>query len=129
MPTREEMLGVTTVFSCSGVNKRRFLEHVEAHPATYATWSRRGGEWCQQTADKEEHLRSPFLQEEFERAVDAGVIPADEVTSNLCGTWSALSDAGEATNLNLVHQSGVRCLHRHEKSLPSHRRWHRRVSP
>lgn len=25
----------------------------------------------------------------------------------MCGTWSALSDAGEATNLNLVHQAGV----------------------
>lgn len=106
-PSRDDMLGVTTVFSASGVQRDDFLEYTEAHPATYATWSRRGGEWCQQTADKEEQLRSPFLQEEFERALDDGVIPHNATTRDMCGTWSALSDAGEATNLNLVHQSGV----------------------
>jgi len=104
---RRERMGVTTVFSCAGVDKDRFLEYTEANPATYKTWSRRGGEWCQQTADKEEELRSPFLQEEFERAVAAGVIPQTPANMDLGGSWSALSDAGEATNLNLVHQPGV----------------------
>lgn len=33
-------LGMTTVFSCAGVDKERFLAHVEAHPATYKNWSR-----------------------------------------------------------------------------------------
>lgn len=107
VPERRDMLGVTSVFSCSGVNKERFLEYTESHPATYKTWSRRGGEWCQQTAEKEEHLRSPFLQEEFERALEDGAIPSNPITRDMCGTWSALSEAGEATNLNLVHQVGV----------------------
>ena len=107
VPERRDMLGVTTVFSCSGVNKERFLEYTESHPATYKTWSRRGGEWCQQTAEKEEHLRSPFLQEEFERALEDGAIPSNPITRDMCGTWSALSVAGEATNLNLVHQVRV----------------------
>ena len=107
VPERRDMLGVTSVFSCSGVNKERFLEYTESHPATYKTWSRRGGEWCQQTAEKEEHLRSPFLQQEFERALEDGAIPSNPITRDMCGTWSALSEAGEATNLNLVHQVGV----------------------
>lgn len=107
VPERRDMLGVTSVFSCSGVNKERFLEYTESHPATYKTWSRRGGEWCQQTAEKEENLRSPFLQQEFERALEDGAIPSNPITRDMCGTWSALSEAGEATNLNLVHQVGV----------------------
>jgi len=104
---RGDRMGVTTVFSASGVNKERFLEYTESNPATYKTWSRRGGEWCQQTANKEEELRSPFLQEEFEQAVAAGVIPKTPANMDLGGSWSALSNAGEATNLNLVHQPGV----------------------
>jgi len=104
---RRERMGVSTVFSCSGVDKQAFIDYTETNPATYKTWSRRGGEWCQQTADKEEHLRSPFLQEEFEKAIAAGVIPATPSNMDLGGSWSALSDAGEATNLNLVHQPGV----------------------
>jgi hypothetical protein len=34
-------------------------------------------------------------------------VPANPTTNDMCGTWSALSDAGEATNLNLVHQPDV----------------------
>ena len=93
---RRERMGVSTVFSCSGVDKQAFIDYTETNPATYKTWSRRGGEWCQQTADKEEHLRSPFLQEEFEKAIAAGVIPATPSNMDLGGSWSALSDAGEA---------------------------------
>jgi hypothetical protein len=52
-------------------------------------------------------LRSPFLQQEFERALEDGAIPSNPITRDMCGTWSALSEAGEATNLNLVHQVGV----------------------
>jgi hypothetical protein len=37
-----------------------------------------------------------------------GVIPADR-TQNLGGSWSALTAAGEATNLNIVHLSNIDC--------------------
>ncbi len=36
---KDEMLGVTVMFSCAGVDRERFLEHVREHPSTYADWS------------------------------------------------------------------------------------------
>ena len=39
------------------------------------------------------------------QASQAGVIPEDKI-GNFGGSWSALSDAGEATNPNLVHKKG-----------------------
>ena len=33
------MMGVTTVFSCSGVDKEKFLQYTREHQATYADWN------------------------------------------------------------------------------------------
>jgi ribulose 1,5-bisphosphate synthetase/thiazole synthase len=98
---KDKMLGMTTVFNASGVDKDRFLEYTETHPATYADWSRT---WQQQTTGKEEVLRSPYLDKEFDQARALGVIPQD--STNLGGSWSSLTEAGEANNLNLVHMYG-----------------------
>ncbi|MEO2168379.1 MAG: FAD-dependent oxidoreductase, partial [bacterium] len=68
---------------------------------TYKDWRRT---WEQETTGKEDALPSPWLEENFEQARVMGVIPAG--TENLGGSWSALSEAGEATNLNLVHLKG-----------------------
>jgi hypothetical protein len=62
---REEMMGVTTVLNCSGVERSRFLEYTERNPATYRDWSRT---WKQETTGKEDDLRSPYLDMEFEEA-------------------------------------------------------------
>mmetsp|Transcript_82490 Transcript_82490/g.237188 ORF Transcript_82490/g.237188 Transcript_82490/m.237188 type:complete len:521 (-) Transcript_82490:216-1778(-) len=102
----QQSLGVTTVFNAANVNTEKFLEYTSKKPATYKDWSRT---WEQTTTGKEEELRSPYLDTEFDEAVKAGVIPADKLGS-LGGSWSALSKAGEATNLNLVHMSGVDSL-------------------
>jgi ribulose 1,5-bisphosphate synthetase/thiazole synthase len=99
---KDKMLGMTTVFNASGVDKDRFLEYTETHPATYADWSRT---WQQQTTGKEEVLRSPYLDKEFDQARALGVIPQD--STNLGGSWSSLTEAGEANNLNLVHMYGL----------------------
>eukprot|EP00457_Paulinella_chromatophora_P003134 gb/GEZN01003140.1/.p1 GENE.gb/GEZN01003140.1/~~gb/GEZN01003140.1/.p1 ORF type:complete len:581 (+),score=84.25 gb/GEZN01003140.1/:171-1913(+) len=101
---KEDRLGVTTVFNCSGVDKVKFLEHVNRNRRTYSDWSR--GEWKQTTAGKEELLHSPYLDQEFDKAVQDGILPSDVKIS---GSWSALSDAGEATNLNLVYMKGFDC--------------------
>ena len=98
---KDKMLGMTTVFNASGVDKQRFLDYTEAQPATYADWSRT---WQQQTTGKEEVLRSPYLDKEFDQARALGVIPQD--STNLGGSWSSLTDAGEANNLNLAHMYG-----------------------
>jgi ribulose 1,5-bisphosphate synthetase/thiazole synthase len=101
---KDKMLGVTTVFNASGVDKERFLRYTEEQPATYADWSRT---WDQETTGKEDALRSPYLDKEFDQARSLGVIPQD--TTNLGGSWSALTEAGEATNLNLAHMNSVDC--------------------
>eukprot|EP00913_Durusdinium_trenchii_P017417 g16373.t1 len=82
----DQSLGVTTVFNAVNVDVSKFKDYTD------------------RTAD--EHLKSPYLDREFEKAAAAGVIPQDKIGS-FGGSWSALSEAGEATNLNLVHKTGV----------------------
>jgi len=103
MVDKSQAMGVTSVFNAVGVKKDEFLKYTEDNSATYLDWSRT---WEQETDGKENHLKSPYLDKEFQAAAQDGVIPASEA-DNLGGTWSALSDAGEATNLNLVHQTRV----------------------
>ena len=100
----DEMMGVTVTFSCSGVDRRRFLDHVKEQAPTYKDWSTG---WRVETSGKEDDLFSPYLQEPFELARKAGLIPGD-VTS-IGGTWGRISDAGEATYLNLVYLRGFDC--------------------
>ncbi|CAF2035367.1 unnamed protein product [Rotaria magnacalcarata] len=100
---KDEMLGVSTIFSCSNINKERFLQYTEDNPATYADWS---GLWTQETSGKEDQLRTPYLDKEFQKAKDLGIIPK---TSPIGGSWSSLTDAGEATNLNLVYMTNYDC--------------------
>lgn len=104
---KADRMGMTTVFSAAGVDKERFLEHVKRNPRTYADWSKAGNpDWKQETTGKEDNLPSPWLDTEFDKAAADGVIDKD-VGYNMSGSWSALSEAGEATNLNLVHMSGA----------------------
>ncbi|KAL6066903.1 Invasion protein IbeA [Balamuthia mandrillaris] len=104
----EHMMSVTTVFNASNIDKQCFLEYTERNPATYKDWSR---EWEQETTGKEDALRSPYLDLEFVKAQEAGVMPSDAEQKKenvwIGGTWSSLTNAGEATNLNLVHMSQV----------------------
>ena len=81
-----------------------FIKYTEAQGTTYAAWS--SGEWKQETTGKENHLRSPFLQTEFDEAQADGTIPKD--AKGLGGSWSAVSD-GELGLLSAP-------------DLPSHRR-------
>jgi ribulose 1,5-bisphosphate synthetase/thiazole synthase len=79
----DEMLGVTVMFSCSGIHKDRFLEYVRTHPTKYADWT---NNWNIETTGKEDHLFSPYLEEPFKRARQDGVIP--ENIKSIGGTWS-----------------------------------------
>jgi len=102
---KDEMMGVTTVFNASGVDKKKFVKYTEENPATYQDWSRT---WEQETTGKEDSLRSPYLDVEFEKAREQGIIPVAD-TQDIGGSWSALTKAGEATNLNLAHMSNLDC--------------------
>lgn len=98
---KEEMMAVTVMFSCSGVNKQKFLEYVRENPMRYKDW---GKEWSIKTDGKEDDLFSPYLDKPFEKAREAGIIPPG--LKGIGGTWSGVSDSGDATYLNMVHMSG-----------------------
>jgi hypothetical protein len=101
---KNEMMGVTVMFSCVGVDRERFLEYVAEHPATYGDW---GQNWGIETTGKEDVLLTPYLAEPFARARQDGLIP-DNLTS-IGGTFGRLTAAGEATYLNMVYMFGYDC--------------------
>ena len=99
---KEEMIGASVMFSMSGVDKKRFIEHVRANPQTYSDWAY--GQWTVETTGKEDEMFSPFLKKPFEEARKAGLIP--ENLDTIAGTWGAIYDSGDLTYLNLVHLLG-----------------------
>lgn len=101
---RGAAMGVTVMFSCSGVDKGRFLDHVAASAPTYGDW---GKCWAVRTDGKEDDLFSPYLQEPFDRARADGLIP--ESMRSIGGTWGRVTDAGEVTSLNVVVMAGYDC--------------------
>lgn len=98
---KDEMMGVTILFSCSGINVDKFLEYTQEHPKTFSDW---GKNWYIKTTGKEDGLFSPYLAEPFDQAREESFIPAD--LTSIGGTWSRLTDAGEATGLNMVYMFG-----------------------
>jgi hypothetical protein len=101
---KEERMGVTVMFSCSGVDRERFLDYVRAHPSTFGDW---GQNWGIETSGKEDNLLTPYLSEPFARARMDGLIP--ENLTSIGGTFGMLSDAGEATYLNMIYMFGYDC--------------------
>ncbi len=95
---KEDMLPVTVMFSCSGVDRARFLDYVKANPKKYKDW---GKNWEIAKGGKEDEMFSPYLDEPFDKARASGIIPPS--LKSIGGTWSAISDTGEATYLNMVH--------------------------
>ncbi|MFW6343757.1 MAG: FAD-dependent oxidoreductase, partial [Sediminispirochaetaceae bacterium] len=89
---KNELMSVTAGFGISGVDVAKFREHVKAHPGKI-------GDWAPATEEKEYGLFSAYFTDVFRKAREEGVIPADVP---LEGYWHALTDAGEATGLNVV---------------------------
>jgi hypothetical protein len=78
------------------VNRERFLSYVKAKPSTYK-------DWASETTGKEDTMFSPYFSEPFQQAKAAGDIP-EEV--DIAGTWSRISDHGDATYINVVYMLG-----------------------
>jgi len=98
---KERMLPVTVMFSVAGVDKKRFLDYVAENPSTYKDW---GLNWDIQKGGRDDHLFSPYLEKPFGEARAAGVIPPG--LKSIGGTWSTITDSGEATYLNMIHLTG-----------------------
>ena len=92
---KEKLLGVTVSFGCSGVDVNSFLEYVKKNPSCIGDWDE-----VEETTGKENDLFSPYIEEPFNKAREAGEIPEDVWIK---GTWSSLTEAGEATYLNMVY--------------------------
>jgi ribulose 1,5-bisphosphate synthetase/thiazole synthase len=101
---KDQMMGVTVMFSCAGVNREAFLDYVNENRPTYGDWSKN---WAIETTGKEDALFSPYLVEPFNRAREDGIIP--EHLTSISGTWGTLTDAGEATYLNMIYMLGYDC--------------------
>jgi len=99
---KERMMAASVMFSMTGVDKQKFIEHIKSDPQTYKDWE--SGEWTVETSGKEDDMFSPFLRKPFVQAIEAGEIPADLDT--IAGTWGAIYDTGDLTYLNLVHLAG-----------------------
>ncbi len=93
---------VTLAFNCCGVDKQRFMDYVKSDSATYADW---GEDWAQQTSGYENDMFSPYLQKQFDQAVDEKIIEKSEW--DFCGSWSTVTDDGQATYLNLAHLGNI----------------------
>jgi FAD dependent oxidoreductase len=100
--TPPEEMQASVMFHLAGVDKRAFLDGVQADPQTYADWS--AGEWTVETSGKEDELFSPFLRKPFAQAIRDGLIPGH--LSTIAGTWGAVHDTGELTYMNLIHLAG-----------------------
>ncbi len=96
---KEDMMAASVMFSMTGVDKKKFIEHVKADPQTYKDWESK--EWSVETSGKEDKMFSPFLRKPFNRAREDGLIPKNLDT--IAGTWGAIYDTGDLTYLNLVH--------------------------
>jgi ribulose 1,5-bisphosphate synthetase/thiazole synthase len=96
---KEKMMAASVMFSMTGVDKKKFIDHIKADPQTYKDWE--GGEWKIETSGKEDKMFSPFLRKPFNKAREAGLIP--ENLDTIAGTWGAIYDTGDLTYLNLVH--------------------------
>lgn len=93
---------VTMAFNCCGVDKKRFMDYVNSDAATYADW---GEEWAQQTSGYENDMFSPYLQKQFEEAVDKKII--EKSAWDFRGFWSTVTEDGQATYLNLAHLGNI----------------------
>ena len=93
---KADLMGVSVVFSVNGVDRDRFFEYVKAHPSHYK-------DWASETAGKEDDLFSPYLAAPFQQAKEAGEIPEGV---RIAGTWSRISEHGDATYINVVYMPG-----------------------
>jgi len=91
---KDELMGVTVNFSCSGVDIKRFLDYLKKHSPTIK-------EWAEQTTGKEDSIFSPYIIEPFNKAKEAGEIPKD---AQIKGYYSGgITEEGEVLSLNAVH--------------------------
>lgn len=104
---KSELMSVTQMFSCRGVKKQEFENYVrDVLKPTYSDW---GGEsWSQSMEGGGMDLFSPYIEKPFVRAQKEGLIPKEKDVS-IGGTWSTITEDGDATQLNLIFIKNIDC--------------------
>ncbi len=95
---KNELMGVTVNFGCSGINIGKFLMYVYLNRGSIGDWSK--------TSGKEEKKFSTHLVEPFNKAKEAGEIHEDV---NIRCLWGNYTDAGEITSFNGIHMADIDC--------------------
>jgi hypothetical protein len=94
---KEELEGATVNFGCSGIDLEKFLTYILKNPSSIADWGDASGE-------KESAEFSTYIREPFDKAKEAGEIPADVRMESY---WGSFTDAGEIPNMNAIHMAGI----------------------
>lgn len=95
--SKKDLMAVTVGFGCSGVDVGRFLRYVKENPSRLSDWGK-------ETTGKEDDLFDTFITEPFIKAQEAGEMPKDV---SVIGFWDGLTEAGEATNMDVAHVFGI----------------------
>ncbi|WP_059217679.1 putative intracellular survival FAD-dependent oxidoreductase IbeA [Escherichia albertii] len=105
---REELMCMTTVFSCANVNKDAFMKNIKSTQPKYGDWGadEENKNWSYDVHESCRDMFSPYLGKVFAKGKSAGIIPKD-VT--LGGSWSTVTEYGDANYLNVVSIPSVDC--------------------
>lgn len=105
---RDELMCMTTVFSCANINKAAFMDNIQVTQPKYGDWGadEENKNWSYDVHESCRNMFSPYLGKVFAKGKSAGLIP-QEVT--LGGSWSTITDYGDANYLNVVSIPAVDC--------------------
>jgi len=94
---KEELMEVTTNFSCSNVDLPKFATYVASENRTMA-------DWTDEDCGKEKGMFSTHVFQAFKDAADAGEIPSDVEIRAFPGGFTG---EGNVLSLNAVHFHGI----------------------
>ena len=110
---KKDRMAVTTVFNCSGIDKEKFLDYTKNNTKTYSDWNSDKDGWNINGEKDINEINTENINEKYKNKKE-DFLPTPyfdkELNYNYAGTWSTITDAGEATNLNLIHLKGYDCL-------------------
>ncbi|MGF1724885.1 FAD-dependent oxidoreductase [Photobacterium nomapromontoriensis] len=107
-PSRDKLMSVTTVFNCSNIDKARFFANIAETKPTYSDWGKDedNKNWSYEIHESCQGMFSPYLGKVFVKAKKEGLVP-EGVT--LGGSWSTITDHGDANYMNVQSMSGIDC--------------------
>ena len=94
---KNELMEVTTNFSCTDVNLRSLMIDSLLHTGKMK-------DWAYETSGKEDEMASTALVKPFKKAKQAGEIPQDWFVESY---WSVMRPSAEIQSMDAVHMTGI----------------------